>query len=817
MTPSAHPRVVIIGAGIVGCSLADELTERGWTNVTVLEQGPLFATGGSTSHAPGLVFATSGSKTLTEFAQYTVSKFSELQHEGAPCFDALGGLELATTTARWHDLQRKHGLATSWGVRSRLITPEECSEMWPTVDVDQVIGGLHTPDDGLAKAVPAGAEQARRALARGAVFLAHHAVVDIEQRGGRVSSVVTDKGAVPADIVVSTAGLWGPKIGAMAGVDVPLLPMAHQYAKTSPLPELSGAGADAGSARRPILRHQDADIYFREHGDRLGIGSYAHRPLPIDLGDVPAFDDAAVMPSMFEFTDEDFEGSWKEARKLLPALQDAQVEEGFNGVMSFTTDGMPLMGESREVAGFWMAEAVWVTHSAGVARALAEWMTDGRSTIDVHDCDVHRFEQVQLDPGYVADRATRAFVEVYDVVHPLQPADTSRDLRTSPFHVRQQELGAFFLEGAGWERPHWYEANAALADELSLPERGEWASRYWSPIAGAEALATRNSVGMFDMTPLKRLEVSGPGALDFLQRMTTNQMRRKPGAVSYTLLLDEAGGVRSDLTVARLGDEEFQVGINSNLDLDWLLRHAPRDRSVSIRDITAGTCCIGVWGPNARALVQPLSGDDLSHEQFGFFKARRVTIAGVPVTALRVSYVGELGWELYADADVGLRLWDALWEAGQKFGVVAAGRSAFNSMRIEKGFRAWGSDMTTEHNPFDAGVGFAVRMNKGDFVGRKALADLGDHKPASKLVPLLLDDPGHVVMGNEPVHTDAGTGYVTSATYGYTLERSIAYAWLPTPTTRPGERVHVEYFGEQLPATVAEEPLFDPDMTRIRR
>ncbi len=817
MTPSAQPRVVIIGAGIVGCSLADELTDRGWTNVTVLEQGPLFATGGSSSHAPGLVFATGGSKTLTEFASYTVGKFRELRHDGAPCFDTLGGLELATTPERWDDLKRKHGLATSWGVRSHLVAPEKCVEMWPTVDGDRVLGGLHTPDDGLARAVPAGTEQARRAIARGAVFLAHHRVVDIEQRGGRVSSVVTDKGAVPADMVVSAAGLWGPKIGAMAGVDVPLLPMAHQYAKTSALPELAAFGEDPTSARRPILRHQDADLYFREHGDRIGIGSYAHRPLPVDLADVPAFDDAAVMPSMLEFTAADFESSWKEAQALLPALGETELAEGFNGVMSFTTDGMPLMGESRALAGFWMAEAVWVTHSAGVARALAEWMTDGRSTIDVHECDVHRFEQVQRDPGYVQQRATRAFVEVYDVVHPLQPAELPRDLRRSPFHARQRDLGAFFLEGAGWERPHYYEANAALADGLSLPERGAWASHYWSPIAGAEALATRERVALYDMTPLQRLEVSGPGALEFLQRMTTNQMRRKPGSVSYTLLLDEAGGVRSDLTVARLDHETFQVGVNSALDLDWLSRHAPADRSVSIRDITGGTCCIGVWGPHARALVQSLTRNDLSHEAFGFFKARRVTIAGVPVTALRVSYVGELGWELYTDADVGLRLWDALWEAGHEFRAVAAGRSAFNSLRLEKGYRAWGTDMTTEHNPFDAGVGFAVRMNKGDFLGRTALVELADREPEHKLVPLLLDNPEHVVMGKEPVHTDTGTGYVTSAAYGYTLDRSIAYAWLPAPAAQPGTQAHIEYFADQLPATVAQEPLFDPDMTRIRR
>ncbi|MGP4017613.1 GcvT family protein [Saccharopolyspora sp. 5N708] len=818
MTPPPTPRVIIIGAGIVGCSLADELTERGWTNVTVVDQGPLFATGGSSSHAPGLVFRTNAAKTLTEFADYTARKFGGLDLDGQPCFQQVGGLELATTAARWDDLQRKHGLATSWGIRSELLTPRECVRLWPTIDRDQVLGGFHTPEDGLAKALRACEAQARRAIARGAVFLAHHEVLGIEQRGGRVSSVVTDRGAFPADIVVSAAGLWGPKIGRMVGVDVPLLPMAHQYAKTTPLAELGGLGDELHDARRPILRHQDADLYFREHFDRLGIGSYAHRPMPVDLAELPSVAEAQVMPSMLEFTEADFAPSWQRALELLPALRDAKVEEGFNGIMSFTTDGMPLLGESRQVPGFWLAEAVWVTHSAGVARALAQWLIDGRSTTDLHECDVHRFEQVQLGADYVRERAAQAFVEVYDVLHPLQPAEHPRPLRTSPFYPRQQQLGAFFLEAGGWERPQFYESNAPLADGLALPPRGAWAARYWSPIAAAEAKATRERVALYDMTPLKRLEISGHGALEFLQRMTTGQLDRKPGAVSYALLLDEAGGVRSDLTVARLEHDHFQVGVNGNLDLDWFRRHAPDDGSVVIRDMTAGTCCVGVWGPRARDLVQPLTREDFSHRGLGYFKARRATIAGVPVTAMRVSYVGELGWEIYADADGGLRLWDALWEAGQELGVVAAGRSAFNSLRLEKGYRAWGIDMTTEHNPYEAGVGFAVQLDKGDFVGRRALTELADQPLRRKLVPLLFEHPEHVVLGKEPVYcADSAIGYVTSAAYGYTIDRSIAYAWLPAHAAAPGTRVAVEYFAERLPATVAAEPLFDPEMARIRR
>ncbi|MFE9629562.1 FAD-dependent oxidoreductase [Streptomyces sp. NPDC006463] len=810
--PAPSPRVVVIGAGIVGCSLADELTARGWSDVTVLEQGPLPAPGGSTSHAPGLVFRTNPSKTLSAFAGYTIEKFGALEVDGLPCFNPVGGLELATTEERLADLHRRAGYAVSWGIRGELVSAERCKELWPLLDTSKVLGGFFTPDDGLARALLACRAQMERAEGRGARFLERHTVTGIEREDGRVTGVVTDRGVFPADHVVSAAGFWGPVVGRMAGVDVPLLPLAHQYVKTRPLPELAGASDPRTEASRPILRFQDRDLYFREHTDRIGIGSYAHRPLPVDPFTVPAYDEAPVMPSSYPFTPEDFAPSWQDCRELLPALAGSEVEEGFNGVFSFTPDGMPLLGESRDLRGFWLAEAVWVTHSAGVAKAVAEWMVEGRPRLDVHECDLARFEDAQRSPAYVADRGAQQFVEVYDVLHPLQPMERPRPLRVSPFHPRQKELGARFLEGGGWERPHWYEANAPLAESIDLPGRDSWSARYWSPIAAAEARATREKVALYDMTPLRRLEVTGPGALPFLQRMTTNNLAKKPGAVTYTLLLDETGGIRSDLTVARLAADRFQIGANSRADEDWLLRHAPDD--VRIRDITSGTCCIGVWGPLARALVQPLTRDDFSHQGFGYFRAKETYLGHVPVTAMRLSYVGELGWELYTGADLGLRLWDTLWEAGREHGVIAAGRSAFNSLRLEKGYRSWGHDMTDEDTPYEAGLGFAVRMDKGDFVGRAALEKVGE--PRRGLTALLLDDPAAVVLGKEPVYAGGlPAGYVTSASYGYTLGRCVAYAWLPPLTA--GTPVHIEYFGEKVPATVADEPLFDPGMSRIRR
>ncbi|WP_344025794.1 FAD-dependent oxidoreductase [Pseudonocardia kongjuensis] len=819
-----NPRVVIIGAGIVGANLADELTLRGWTDVTVVDRGPLPLTGGSTSHAPGLVFQTNASRTMTAFATYTVEKLAGLDAPEGRCFNQVGGLEVATTPQRLADLHRRHGWATARGVPAAVVDPAECARLHPLLDPGQLLGGLHTPTDGLASATRAVVALTARARARGAVFHGSTRVTGIAQAGGRVTGVRTDRGDIPADVVVCCAGFWGRELGRLAGMRVPLLPLAHQYARTGRVEELVGRNGPETEARLPILRHQDADLYFREHDDRIGIGSYAHRPMPVSLSELPetgGTTSESVQPSMLPFTEEDFAGPWEDSRELLPALRSTKVESGFNGVFSFTPDGGPLIGESADVAGFWIAEAVWVTHSAGVARAVAQLLVDGRSELDLHGCDVHRFDEVETTDPFVEETAQRNFVEIYDVLHPLEPRTSPRDLRTSPFHDRQRELGAFFLPAHGWERPHWYEANAALLPELPpdwrAPERDAWSGMFHSPVVAVEAWRTRTAAGLYDMTPLTRIEVAGPGACAFLDRLTTGPMDRSVGSVTYTLMLDDAGGIRSDLTVARLGDELFQVGANGNLDVDRLRRAAAGEPGVSVRDITGGTCCIGVWGPLARDLVQPLTGDDLSHDGLKFFRARSAHIAGIPVTVMRLSYVGELGWEIYTGAEYGRKLWDVLFDAGRPLGAVAAGRAAFNSLRLEKGYRSWGTDMTSEHDPYQAGLGFAVRSKETAFVGRDALAGVGDDTVTRRLTCLTVDDGCSVVLGQEPVLVDGEpAGYVTSAAFAHTLGFPVAYAWLPAGLP-VGSPVGIRWFDRTIAATVAAEPLLDPGMTRIRR
>ncbi|MDQ7809755.1 FAD-dependent oxidoreductase [Amycolatopsis sp. A133] len=682
---AARLRVVVLGAGLVGCALADELTERGWTDVTVL--------GGDAGNHPGPVFRTDADRTLTEFAKYTVEKYSGL--DGPWCFNPVGSLEVATTPERLEDLKQRHGWATSWGVRGFLRTPRECADLHPLLDEARVLGGLHVPGDGLLHARRAAEAQARRAKARGARF-ADEEVTAIERSGGRVTGVVTAAGRFRADVVVACSA-------ELAGLDVPLAPLTHQYLLTAPLPELAGHNDEHAQAGKPVLRHLDTGMYVREHVDRLGIG--------VTVAD-----------------------------GLLPALRGAEVETTTTVVLPGTPDGHPLLGEHPDIDGFWVAEAVRAEHSAGAARELARWLVDGQPSLALHGCDLARFA-----PG---------------------ARFTAEPVRTGPFHERQIALGAQFGSADGWARPERYAADA-----------------------GTEAVMTRERVAMFDLTSAPRLAVTGPGALPFLQAMTTGDLAKAPGTVTGTLLLGEDGGVRGCLTVARLGDGRFHVGAGSRLDFDWLRRHLPGDGTVQIHETTPGTCCVGVWGPSSHDVLPELSTTDLSAEE---------TFAGdVPVVALRLSTVGEPGWELHTTADFGRRLWDTLRERG----VAVAGDQALRSLRLEAGVPAPGVDFTTEHDPYEAGLGSAVRPDKGYFVGRDGLAGRSEATVSRRLTRLTT---GSVVDGKDPVYVDGRpAGYVTSAGYGHTVGRALAYAWLPVEYSGSGTPVEIGHFGTRVPGRVA--------------
>ena len=813
-----HARAVIVGAGIVGCSVAYHLARLGWRDIVVVEQGPLFETGGSTSHAPGLVFQINPSKTMTGFARYTADLWTRMELDGERCARAVGSMEVAWTPERLADLKRKVGHGMSWGVEAHLIGPDEARDKIPALS-DRILGAIYVPSDIHTKATRPAEAMAREAERSGAEFHGDTRVVGFGIAGGRIASVRTTRGDIRTDLVVAATGIWAPKVGRLAGVPIPLSPMQHLYAVTTPVPELAGATEEIA---QPILRHQDRSMYFRQVGECYGIGSYQHEPLLVDADDILGHEQAPVAPAEMPFTPAHFEGAMKSAGELLPCLRGVGLTRKFNGMFSFTTDGFPVLGESPQVKGFWSAQAVWITQAAGVGKAVAEWIVNGEPTTDLRECDIRRFHPHAYSRSYVRARAAQQYREVYDIIHPLQQPGNARGLRLTPFHVRQQELGGVFFENAGWERPQWYDSNEGLLDSLTVAgeSRTGWEAVGWSPAVAAEHVAARERVAMFDLTPFAKLEVTGPGSLDALQRLAANRMDRPVGSIVYTSMLTARGGIKCDLTVTRLGEDRFMVvtgGAMGLHDLDWIETHLPEDGSARVADVSSTLCCIGLWGPRARDLLERVCDEDVTNEGFPYMTAKPVTIGEVPSLALRISYVGELGWEVYAPTELGLRLWDTLWEAGLPLGVVAAGGGAFDSLRLEKGYRLWGNDIHTEYDPYEAGIGFAVRMRKGDFLGRDALREVRAQGLTRKLCCMTLDDPDAVVMGKEPIlDGDRVLGYVTSASYGHSIGRGIVYGYLPVSHAGVGTSVDVRYFGERLPATVAEEPLYDAPGAKMK-
>lgn len=807
-------RLVIIGAGIVGASAAYHLAQLGWRDILVVDQGPLFETGGSTCHAPGLVFQTNPSKMMTHFAQYTIKLFNELESQGPPAFYPVGGIEVAYTSERWEDLKRKHGWAQSYGLESYLISPAEVKGHIPLLDDKVIRGGYYVPSDGDAKAVRLVTAMAEQAKALGAAeFYGNTQVTDIEVARGHVRAVVTDQGRIETESVLLCTNIWAPVLSEKVGVKIPLMAVEHQYLISEPLEELAG---ETREIVHPILRHQDFSMYFRQHADAYGIGSYKHEPLLVDPHDLGK---SAMLP----FTAEHFGVAHQAAVELLPALQGKDFPTCFNGMFAFTADGMPILGPAAAVDGLWVAAGVWVTHAGGVGRAIAEWMTGGVPGMDLHEADISRFHPHVFTRSYLHARCAQQYREVYDIIHPLQQMQNPRSLRLSPFHARLQALGGVFFESSGWERPQWYESNRKLLEgkyREQAPVREGWAGRYWSPIQAAEHLATRENVAMVELSAFTKIEVGGPGALPFLERLAANRIDRPTGKIVYTSLLDPNGGIQCDLTITRLAEDRFLVltggGVGMH-DLAWIRRNAPHDGSVYVLDVSSQYSAIGLWGPRAREVLQPVCEQDLSNQAFPYYTAQSLSIDSLPALALRLSYVGELGWEIYVPTEYGMRLWDTLWEAGEPHGVIAAGGGAFDSLRLEKGYRLWGADLHTGYNPYQAGLDWAVRLDKGDFIGREALLRLRDQGLSRKLCCLTFDEPGDVALGKEPIlDGDRVLGYVTSTNTGYSVGKHILYGYLPVEYAREGVQVQVEYFGRRCPATVSHDPLYDPGHQKLK-
>ncbi|MSO42506.1 MAG: FAD-dependent oxidoreductase [Solirubrobacterales bacterium] len=811
-------RCVIIGGGVGGASIAYHLAKLGWEDVILVDRAEL--TSGSTFHSAGLVGQLRGSVSLTKMMMHSVELYRRLGEESEfdPGWTECGGIRLASSEERMEELRRQAGWAKTFGLPLELISAEEAKERFPLMSTEGVLGAAWLPTDGYldpAQLTYALADGARQGGCR---TFTNTRVTGISVEDGRVTGISTERGDVEAEVVVNAGGMYGAEIGRLAGVRIPIIPMSHEYIVTQPFRERDPANP------LPTLRDPDLLIYYREEGGGLVMGGYERHSEPAFVPD--GTDRLERIP--FDFNGRLLEENWDRFEEIVhnsqvrvPAMADIRVTKLINGPEAFTPDNEFCLGET-EVRGFFVAAgfcAHGLAGAGGIGKVVAEWIAEGEPSLDLWHMDIRRFGSQYRSPAYTHARIKETYETYYDIRYPNHEREAGRPLRVSAANLWHREHDAAFGEKSGWERVNWYESNAAAGDE-SLRPRG-WAGQHWSPAIGAEHRATREGVAVFDESSFAKLEIEGPHAAEFIETLCDNKVAREVGKLTYTQMTNSRGGIECDFTVARLAEDRFSIVTGTafgNHDREWIRKQIPPEGGVQVRDVSSQWSCVGIWGPRSREVLQPLTPHDLGNEAFPYMNVRELTVGNVPVRALRVTYVGELGWELYCPTEYGLGLWRAIWEAGSEDGIVAGGYRAIDSLRLEKGYLVWGADITPDENPYEGGVGFCVKLDKeGGFIGRDALVEAQERGPRAKLCCILLEDPRSVALGNEPVRVGGEIlGRVTTGGYGYTVERSIAYAYLPPEHSAPGTAVEVEIFGGWIAGEVAILPLFDPKGERIR-
>ncbi len=828
-------RVVVIGAGIVGNSLVHHLARLGWRDIVQLDKGPLPNPGGSTGHASNFIFPVDHSREITDLTLDSIRQYEELG-----VLTRSGGFELARTEERMEELRRRMSSARAWGIEAELVSPERVRESIPFLETEEVLGAFWTPSVGVVDSLRAGTLMRDGARESGALtVVAGVEVTGMDVVDGAIRAVHTDQGEIACDTVVIACGVWSPALAEMAGATIPLTPAVHQMISVGPIPQLAER---EGEISFPIVRDMDSLCYERQHGADMEVGSYAHRAILHDPAEIPSLERAKLSPTEMPFTADDFDPQLETALELMPealGADGAEIRYAINGLLSLTPDGAPVLGETPEVRGLWSAAAVWIKEGPGVGRALAEWMTHGFSEIDLHHSDIARFHPHQRTREHVRARTSEAFIKTYGIVHPGEQWTSDRDKRLAPMHADQQARGAVFFEAVGWERPQWYQQNEVLLGEYGdavMAREHEWDSRWWSPIVNAEHLAMRERAGIVDLSAFAIFDVVGPQALDVVQRVVVAQADVAPGRVVYTPVLDARGGFRSDLTVMRLAHDHFRVvtgGAHGMADLKWFTDHA-RGHAAAVVDQTSAWTTIGLWGPRARDILGELTDADISHEGFGFLHCRSLALGSQVVLASRISYVGELGWELYVPMEQGARLWHALHEAGSRHGAVPVGIGVYTgSGRLEKGYRAFGAELDAERTIVEAGMQ-RPRVKTADFTGREAYLKQREQDPARVLCTLAVED--HVsasgvrryMLGGEPVLAADGSAltdahghhpYVTSAGSAPSLGKHLLLAYLPPEQAVLGTALAVSYMEELYPVRVLSTdatPVFDPDNQRLR-
>ena len=824
-TPPAHAQIVVIGGGIVGCSVAYHLAKLGRTGVVLIERNKL--TSGSTWHAAGLVGQLRTSANITQLLKYSVELYGALEEETgqATGWKMNGGLRLACNAERLTEIRRQATTAHSFSLEMHLLSAKEAQDLWPVMDVSDVVGAAFLPTDGQVSPSDLALALAKGARMRGVTIVEDCRVTAIERsegdtgrRGPRVTGVVTDQGRIAADIVVNCGGQWARALGTLAGVNVPLVSIQHQYLITEPI---------AGVPRSlPTLRDPDRLIYFKEEVGGLVMGGYEPNPLPWAETGIPEGFHFQLLDDNWDH----FEPLMREAIARVPALETAGIKQLINGPESFTPDGNWMIGEAPELAGFYVGagfNAFGIASAGGAGRALAEWIVGGEPPMDLWPVDIRRFGPPHQSTAWVRERTMEAYAKHYTLAFPFEEYQTGRPARVSPLYGRLQRAGACFGEKLGWERANWF----APEGTAGTPPRDAYTygRQNWFDAVGAEHRACREHAALFDQSSFAKFMLVGRDAERALDRICANNIAKPVGTLTYTQMLNGRGGIECDLTAARLAPDRFYLVTGTGFathDFDWIRRNIPDDADATLLDVTSAFAVLALMGPKARAVLGTLVEGGLAaigDAALPFMRWRDLSIAGAPVRAQRVTYVGELGWELHLPAEYAGRVFDALVEAGSPHGLRLAGYRAIESLRLEKGYRAWGSDIGPDHSPLEAGLGWAVKLKSGAaFIGRDALVAQAGAPLSKRLACFVVDDPDVILLGRETIFRDGRqVGWLTSAGWGYTIGANIGYGYVRDAAGVSDEMLasgayELEVAGARVPCTVHTRALVDPGNLRIK-
>jgi len=807
-------RVVIIGGGVIGCSVAYHLTKLGWQDVVLLERKQL--TSGTTWHAAGLIAQLRATANMTKLAKYSQELYGALEAETgvATGFKRCGSITVALTEERREEIFRQAAMARAFGVEVEEISPAEVKQKYEHLNIEDVTAGVWLPKDGQGDPANIALALAKGARQRGAVVKERIKVTGIAKEGRRVTGVdwVSDdgqsQGHIKADMVVNSAGMWGHEVGRMAGVNVPLHACEHFYIVTEGI---------KGLTQMPVLRVPDECAYYKEDAGKILLGAFEPNAKPWAMNGIPDSFEFDQLPEDFDH----FEPILEAACNRMPMLAEAGIHTFFNGPESFTPDDAYHLGLAPEMDNVWVAagfNSIGIQSAGGAGMALAQWMEDGQKPFDLGDVDISRMQPFQGNKHYLYERSKETLGLLYADHFPYRQKATARGVRRTPFHHHLKEQGAVFGELAGWERANWF-ANEGQEREY----RYSWKRQNWFENSAAEHRAVRENVGMYDMSSFGKIRVEGPDAEAFLNYICGANLSVPVGKITYTQFLNPRGGIEADVTVTRLSETAYLVvtpAATRLADQTWMLRHRG-EFNVVITDVTAGEGVLAVMGPNARKLLQKVSPNDFSNDTNPFGTAQEIELGMGLARVHRVTYVGELGWEVYVSADMAGHAFETLWEAGQDMGLKLCGMHMMDSCRIEKGFRHFGHDITCEDHVIDAGLGFAVKTDKDDFIGKAAVLERKESGPKNRLLQFKLTDAEPLLFHNEPILRDGEyVGYLSSGNYGHTLGAAIGLGYVPCAGESAadvlGSTYEIDVCGVRVPAEVSLKPMYDPKSERVK-